>query len=146
MAQRFLMFLALLVAACGELGGEITDVREVRAPDQPIPHVTSARRFGFESRKARPSSTHGQSDPSFTYDLPRGWSEQPKTNLRLANFRVAGNEAAECYLTMLPGAAGGVLANVNRWRRQMGLGPSTTPRSRRCRARTCSAGPRATST
>jgi hypothetical protein len=41
----------------------------------------------------------------------------------LANFQVAANADAECYLTVLPGGGGGLEANVNRWRTQMGLGP-----------------------
>jgi hypothetical protein len=29
-------------------------------------------------------------------------------------------QSAECYVTLLPGAAGGAAANLNRWRGQMG--------------------------
>lgn len=57
----------------------------------------------------------------FSWDLPAGWEEAPLTSMRQANFRVAGEPDAECYLTFLPGSAGGVAANVNRWRGQMGL-------------------------
>lgn len=52
--------------------------------------------------------------------LPGGWSELEPTALRLVNLRVAGDEHAECYLTTLSGAGGGLAANVNRWRSQMG--------------------------
>jgi len=43
--------------------------------------------------------------------------------MRLLNFRVKRDVATECYLSLLPGAAGGIPANVNRWRKQMGLPP-----------------------
>jgi hypothetical protein len=43
--------------------------------------------------------------------------------MRPINLRVAGDQNAECYLATLPGAAGGLLENVNRWREQMGAAP-----------------------
>ena len=43
--------------------------------------------------------------------------------MRVANFNPAGDERAECYLTMLSGDAGGLGPNVNRWRAQLGLAP-----------------------
>lgn len=54
-----------------------------------------------------------------TWSVPAGWkevaSEQP---MRLATFDTGG---AEVTLSAFPGAAGGTLANVNRWRGQIGL-------------------------
>ncbi len=63
------------------------------------------------------------SSPSFVFDLPPGWSELPATSARRVNLRVGGDARAECYLSSLPGQAGGLLDNVNRWRHQMGLAP-----------------------
>jgi len=123
MAQKlFLVLTACLFAACGEQGGEITDIREVRKPDRPINWgVTSAQRFGFQN-KASQHSAHGQgAGPQLTWKTPDGWKERRKTKERLANFHVAGDERAECYLTLLPLPPGGMAANVNRWRRQLGL-------------------------
>jgi hypothetical protein len=46
--------------------------------------------------------------------------------MRLATFRVpAGDATAEVAITRFPGDVGGELANVNRWRQQMGLAPVT---------------------
>ena len=39
--------------------------------------------------------------------------------MRVANFKLAANPEVECYLTVLQGAAGGIEANINRWRGQM---------------------------
>jgi len=39
--------------------------------------------------------------------------------MRLATFTAAGG-AVECYVSVLAGSAGGVAANINRWRQQMG--------------------------
>lgn len=61
--------------------------------------------------------------PAFEYDLPAGWTAQPSTSMRPVNLRVAGDARCDCYLSSLPGAAGGILENVNRWRKQMGAAP-----------------------
>ena len=45
--------------------------------------------------------------------------------MRIATFSVGGNEDVDCYLTSLSGNAGGIEANVNRWRGQVGLPPAT---------------------
>ncbi len=63
------------------------------------------------ARASGPASLH--------WTTPAGWSELPATAMRVANFRVAGDENAECYLTTLAGSGGGLDANVNRWRKQM---------------------------
>jgi hypothetical protein len=41
--------------------------------------------------------------------------------MRVANFSFGQNSLGECYFTVLPGGGGGLLANVNRWRKQMSL-------------------------
>jgi hypothetical protein len=56
----------------------------------------------------------------YKWQLPEGWSEAPATSMRIGNFKVASSPETECYLTLLKGTAGGVDANINRWRRQMG--------------------------
>ena len=55
------------------------------------------------------------------WTLPEGWVEAPNDEpMRLATFR-AGNGGNEISLSAFPGDAGGVLANVNRWRGQLGM-------------------------
>lgn len=65
------------------------------------------------------------SPAGFQFLAPAGWVEQPSTAFRVVNFQVPGNgvPAAEFYVTPLSGTAGGELANVNRWRGQLGLAP-----------------------
>lgn len=48
-----------------------------------------------------------------------GWTQADPRPMRLVTYQVSG---AECYIAVLGGAAGGVEANVNRWRGQMGKG------------------------
>jgi hypothetical protein len=55
------------------------------------------------------------------WEVPPGWTELPLTSMRAANFRVAGNEKAECYLVLLGGDSGGLASNIDRWRSQISL-------------------------
>lgn len=63
-------------------------------------------------------------DSDLTYDLPKGWSEQPLTSLRKASLSVGiGDKQAEITVIPLGGQAGDWVSNVNRWRGQVGLPP-----------------------
>ena len=57
----------------------------------------------------------------FAWTTPEGWDELAPAPMRMINFRIAGNEAAQCYLTILTGTGGGKMDNINRWRTQMSL-------------------------
>jgi hypothetical protein len=62
---------------------------------------------------------------SASVNLPAGWQEVPPGEMRVAAFRVNGQNGkmADVGITPLPGAAGSDLANVNRWRGQVGAAP-----------------------
>lgn len=56
------------------------------------------------------------------WTVPAGWKDQPGSGMRVATIVIAaGGGKAEMSVIALPGTAGGTLANVNRWRGQMGL-------------------------
>jgi hypothetical protein len=56
--------------------------------------------------------------------LPAGWTEEKASKDRRATLRLGdGQPRLELSIVRLPGMAGGVLANVNRWRGQMGFPP-----------------------
>ena len=57
------------------------------------------------------------------WTLPRGWSETRGAPMRFASFQVPVKGAVDASVVVLPGPAGGELANVNRWRNQIGLPP-----------------------
>jgi len=69
------------------------------------------------------------------YELPDAWRVAPiAAPMRLATFVAADPDApndstaeAEITLTRFPGDVGGELANLNRWRRQVGLSPIAEP-------------------
>ncbi len=63
--------------------------------------------------------------PQFGDVAPAGWSKQALTPMRLASYAIAGDGGitADISFSILRQAPGGTLANVNRWRDQLGLPP-----------------------
>ena len=66
----------------------------------------------------------GEGNPPFEWTKPEGWNAIEGTAMRIANFNFGPDKKGECYFTVLPGG-GQLLANLNRWRSQMGLSDST---------------------
>jgi len=65
----------------------------------------------------------GRAEP-IVWKLPDGWQRLPGSGIRYATIRVgASDEALELSVTPLARSANTVLANVNRWRGQLGLEP-----------------------
>lgn len=122
--------LLALLAACGSGDLDVTMERRGqtslgRTEWQGV-SSTSTERFGSREMASTGSGHAGApAAPTFSYDVPEGWVEAPPTDLRMLNFKVAGRDDASCYLTALPGKAGGVLENVNHWRSQFGAAPLT---------------------
>ena len=58
---------------------------------------------------------------SLKWSLPKGWTELPGGGMRFATFKSPYAGKLEATVVVLPGPAGGELANVNRWRGQIGL-------------------------
>jgi hypothetical protein len=60
------------------------------------------------------------------YQVPEGWQEEPPAGLRKASFHLGDASAkGEVSVTDLDASAGDLLPNVNRWRGQVGLEPTT---------------------
>lgn len=58
------------------------------------------------------------------WTVPASWEELPPTSIRKGNFRIVeGEHTVEITVTAFPGDVGGLEANINRWRRQIGLEP-----------------------
>jgi hypothetical protein len=72
-----------------------------------------------------PPSIEAPEKAPLQYALPAGWKEQPLSSMRVASFKVSGQNGKEADVSVvsLPGVAGGDLANVNRWRDQLKLSP-----------------------
>ena len=126
--RRFALLpaLALAVSACGGPGDnvEILDQRTAAwVPQHSNQELTPGQRFGRDE-VAPPSTPEMSSEPvgnALLFDLPEGWTEDVATNMRLINLHPAGLADAECYVSVLGGDGGGLAANLNRWRQQVGL-------------------------
>lgn len=110
--------IGLSLSGCGGQPREISEQRTVSAPAQGRSGEDSAARFGFSGGGMRE-----QAATPYTWNAPRHWTALPPAPLRPANFRIGPDGSTECYMTVLESGGGGVPANVNRWREQLGLGP-----------------------
>ena len=126
-----------LVAACGKRPERISPESSASRADADVRSGASSSPSSMTQGSAgQPPSPHGAMNPHGTaspqggnadvashvaWTCPPGWTEMPTTSMRVANFRPAGDAQAECYLTLLGGDAGGLAANVNRWRAQLAL-------------------------
>jgi hypothetical protein len=61
--------------------------------------------------------------PNITWQRPATWHDDPNPNkLRVASFHIGGDQGqGEVAITQFQGDVGGLLANINRWRKQLGL-------------------------
>jgi hypothetical protein len=84
-----------------------------------------ARSFKVAAAPPPPSSPEG--DGALAWTAPAEWEQRPDQQMRVVTLAPRGVKGTECYVTILSGPAGGVEANLNRWREQMGqprLGPA----------------------
>ena len=61
--------------------------------------------------------------PEFKWKVPDGWQALPPGNMQVGKFAVPEKDGAkaEVFVSIFPSDTGGTLANVNRWRQQLGL-------------------------
>jgi hypothetical protein len=113
------VFVALALAGCGR---DSVKVYKVDANDTTTaPAVPAAMPATMPADLPAPDNS---SLPKLKYTLPEGWKEKALTQLRVASFEVSENgKTADVSVIPLSGTAGGDLANVNRWRGQVGLSP-----------------------
>jgi hypothetical protein len=89
----------------------------VAGAEPPMEFANPHRRLSTNAKEA-PS----ESSEKPIWIVPRGWREVPPAQFLLAKFETGELDGkAEVNVSMLAGTGGGVLANVNRWRRQLGL-------------------------
>ena len=62
---------------------------------------------------------------SLTWSAPASWERKPASAMRRGSYAVRGpgGSVADISITAFPGDVGGELANINRWRGQVGLAP-----------------------
>jgi hypothetical protein len=109
-------------------------VRSLTFPGHDAPVATAAAAptgmpaggLGMDMMKQGSEVAPPPKAPSLSYLTPGGWQAQPPTQFRAASFLIPapdGGAPADMSVIALPGPVGGDLANVNRWRGQLGLPP-----------------------
>ena len=96
--------------------------------------VVEAERAGFDlfcntlmvrdevAEQSTSSSSGGMSSSpgaELDYTAPEGWTSAEGGSMRLVNLRTPGG--SECWIIRLGGQAGGLAANLNRWRSEVGM-------------------------
>lgn len=106
-----ILAISAVLAPIALVGCDAEEIRVYRAP-----------KLDLAPASATQSEPVAQA-PEVIWTLPSDWSQAPnEQSMRLATFR-AGPQDVEVSLSAFPGDAGGILANVNRWRGQIGLDP-----------------------
>ncbi len=110
MSRWLLLAAALCISAACDSSDEA--VTAYRAPKEAPP-------------AAAPQTTANGAAPALHWKAPGGWEEQPASGFRKGSFLVRGpdGKTADVSIISFPEAAGGLLANVNRWREQLKLPP-----------------------
>lgn len=122
----FLLSLALLTVACLGPGMEAGVSERRVASEAPRQGWSAGDRFG-QKAPGRAMSPKARPEPQieFRFDMPAGWKELPANSMRLVNLQPAGDPEASCSVSVFGGDGGGLAANLNRWRAQLGLDPQT---------------------
>lgn len=112
----------LLCAALGLTGCGKQESRYIEVSEAPPPVAEAAQR---ETAPLWEREGGSGREVGFTYAVPEGWTEVAPSSMKVLSM-VSGappEQSVECSVSVFPGDVGGRLANINRWRRQVGLGP-----------------------
>jgi hypothetical protein len=112
--RRYL--LALLLVAAGCLRAEVTHYQVKKSADSP-PAAFAQDRSGPGAMPGAPAAITS----ALEWTLPKGWTESRAAGVRYATLKPSAPGKVDVSVVVLPGPAGGELANVNRWRGQIGL-------------------------
>ena len=123
LSQLASLVLAVWLAACGDGNSDVRHYRVAKAA--PAAMTAAPARPGTPEMPANRIPPPPPSPNRLTWSAPTGWQAAPPSSMRVASFRVPlEGGAGECSLVRLAGDAGGLVANINRWRGQIGLAPA----------------------
>jgi hypothetical protein len=102
--------LALLFSLCYLLGCRKDEIRTYKIPKESA---------------VSPASPTQTKHKEVEWKTPAGWEEQAPSSMRMGSFLIKGSGGTQADVSIIPltGEAGGDLANINRWRDQIGLSP-----------------------
>jgi hypothetical protein len=95
------------------------------APVKQPPPVAQPPQPAQPAQPPHAPQTAPASASGFQWDAPAGWSLQRARSMRLFTYQVGEGDGTWCYALLLGGSAGGLEANLDRWRTEMGLAKLT---------------------
>ncbi len=121
-AQEKPAFLAFLQSLKADAGAAPAPATAPAVSLPPVPPLASAAAPAADMANTAVIKAQGA---DLKWTAPAGWQSKPASAMRKATYTVAGDggASAELSITAFPGDVGGELANVNRWRGQLGLAP-----------------------
>ena len=122
-----LLAAAALLAACRPAPKVSTyEVKAEPAPAKEAVAAAPAPRPAMQATPAMQAEAAQAGQPTWA-ELPAGWSVGPANAMRKGSWTLTGPNGtkAEVAVTVFPGNVGGLTANVNRWRGQIGLPPAS---------------------
>jgi hypothetical protein len=116
--------LPLIAAGCLVAAGcDRDEVTYFRVPKSaPAPSATAATAPAGMAAEG-PAAAGRPASGGLRWTLPAGWTESQGGQMRYATLKPPVQGKIDASVVVLPGPAGGELANVNRWRNQIGLPP-----------------------
>ena len=98
----------------------VKEPAQLAAPAQPVP-ITPVAPGGMAGTAVPTAAGSG-----LTWTAPATWTVKPNGSMRKGSFSIKGDGGeADLGITAFPGATGGLEANLNRWRGQVGLPPQS---------------------
>jgi hypothetical protein len=128
-APRLLPVALLAVAlACGACDRQSEQVRSYEIPKEAVEPAAPIGPPAMAGDMDQPVPLPPAAPLVMEWEMPAGWQELENTNpLRHATLVAgSGETAVEVAISQLGGAGGGIAANINRWRGQVGLPPATS--------------------
>ena len=106
----------LVIAGCGKKEPQFLEVQEVKKSPVTVENTMHSMDDGHD---------HSAHAAPFEFVTPAGWTEKDHSSMILMAFQAGSppEVMADMSVSVFPGDVGGQLANINRWRGQVGLGP-----------------------
>jgi len=124
MGRKHLWTVSALLLAAGCSRDDVAHYRVPKADPTASSAQAAAGGMGTGSAEPLPPPPDASSTGTLRWALPKGWTESRSSGgMRYATLTATAKGKLDVSVTVFPGPAGGELANVNRWRKQIGLPP-----------------------
>jgi len=124
MARKQIWIVGALFFAAGCGRNEVAHYRVPKADPSTVSAEGAMGGMGAAPSDGLPPPPDASTTGTLQWKLPKGWTESRSAGgMRYATLKPGAPGKVEVSVIVFPGAAGGELANVNRWRNQIGLPP-----------------------